>query len=434
MMARFLPIRKSITYLAVSCCLVIVLGLVGFYLSKSPPPGPQGGNASPGVLAPKTSVCSQPVLNSPYHYDGNTGPSVTAFTSGEHGLPTYGSAGTDYPHVTAGYIVSAGNNSGVSAATLNADDVLIYFQPGDHTHLTFIEPGNYSVFVGGYSPRTGEAEIDNGGNPGNTIGSYSSHVTIEYLTIANFDGNAAHDSFGGAIVDEYGGYDWTVDHDTVGPNGDTLGKPYTGYGIGVGSGSRYEYDCVTKNGEGGFNNGTDTAKLKDPAPWGGPADYTIEHNEISGDAIATCSPALGCRSGVWGDPGGVAAGLKVFWSLNGTIDYNYVHDNYGVGLWPDTNNTGLDISYNYISYNLSSAIAYEASFNANITHNVILTMAGIRKGSLSGQAGLMASRARTAAVRVTSTEPSTSIILAAPRTCRAGHLATLGNSTSSVTT
>ncbi len=326
-------------------------------------------------------MCGQPVLNSPYRYDGNRGSSVATFASGEYDLPTYGSAGTDYPHITAGYIVSAGNNNSVSAATLNADGVLIYFEPGDHTNLTGIEPGNYSVFIGGYSPRTGEAEIDNGGNPGNTLTSYSSHVTIKYLTIANFDGTAKADSFGGAIVDEYGGYDWTVDHDTVGPNGDLLGQPYTGYGIGVGSASTYEYDCITKNGEGGFNDGTDTAKIKDPAPWGGPADYTIEHNEISSNAIATCSPALGCHAGVWGDASGVAAGLKVFWSLNGTIDYNYVHDNYGVGLWPDTNNSGLDISYNYISDNFDSAIAYEASFNVNITHNVIIDNGWNPKGT-----------------------------------------------------
>ena len=134
---------------------------------------------------------------------------------------------------------------------------------------------------------------------------------------------------------------------------------------------QYEYDCVIKNGEGGFNNGTTTANQKDPAPWGGPANYKIEHNEISGNAIATCQAAWGCAPGVWGDPDGVAAALKVFGSLNGTIDYNYVHDNYGNGLWPDTNNSGIDISYNYISNNISSAIFYEASFNANITHNTI---------------------------------------------------------------
>ena len=62
-------------------------------------------------------------------------------------------------------------------------------------------------------------------------------VTIKYLTIENFDGTGRIDTWGGAIVDQYGGYHWTVDYDTIGPNGDKLGNPFTGYGIGVGSGS-----------------------------------------------------------------------------------------------------------------------------------------------------------------------------------------------------
>ena len=211
--------------------------------------------------------------------------------------------------------------------------------------------------------------IDNGGNPGSTFISTASDVTIEYLTIKNFDSTENIDTWGGSIVDQYGGYHWTVDYNTVGPNGYMLGNPHTGYGIGVGSDSEYEYDCVIKNGEGGFNNGTAVAIHS--APWGGPANYKIEHDEISDNAIATCQPSWGCARGVWDDPDGVAAGVKVFGSLNGTIDYNYVHDNYGNGLWPDTNNSGIDISYNYISNNFASAIQYEASFNANITHNTI---------------------------------------------------------------
>ena len=315
-------------------------------------------------------VCGQSILNSPYKYDGYRGSSTT-FGSGANGLPSYGSPGSDYPSLRAGYIVPPGNNSSLPVATLNQARVLVYFEPGDHLALDQITPGNGSVFVGGYSPKSGEAAIDNSGQPGNTFISDASDVTIKYLTIKNFNGSSNADSFGGAIVDEYGGNAWTVDYDTVGPNGYALDHPNTGYGIGVGSDSEYEYDCVINNGEGGFNNGTATATLKDPAPWGGPANYRIEHDEVSANAIATCQPAWGCARGVWGDPDGVAGGIKVFWSLNGTIDYNYIHDNYGAGVWPDTNNSGIDISYNYISDNLDSAIFYEASFNANISHNTI---------------------------------------------------------------
>ena len=332
-----------------------------------------GGAVSNPPVGPvsKAQICGQPVLNSPYEYDGYRGSSLVGFASGENRLPTYGSAGADYPHVTAAYIVPPGDNGDIPEATLNGAHLLIYFEPGEHLNVPGISPGSYSVYLGGYSSRSGEATIDNGHKPGSTFLSSASHVTIEHLTIKNFDGTNDIDTWGGSIVDQYGGYDWTVDYNTVGPNGNSLGQPFTGYGIGVGSDSEYKYNCVIKNGEGGFNNGTATPTLKDPAPWGRPANFTIEHNEIAANAIATCQPSWGCQPGVWGDVDGVAAGLKVFGSLNGTIDYNYIHDNYGSGVWPDTNNSGIDISYNYFSNNFDSAIDYEASFNANITHNTI---------------------------------------------------------------
>ena len=110
---------------------------------------------------------------------------------------------------------AAGRNGGISANTLNDDHVLVYFEPGQHLNVPGLAPGNDSAYIGGYSPRSGEATIDNGGQPGTTFESNASHVTIEYLTIKNFNGNGERDSFGGSIVDEYGGYDWTVDYDTV---------------------------------------------------------------------------------------------------------------------------------------------------------------------------------------------------------------------------
>jgi Right handed beta helix region len=351
---------------------VAALVLIGAYLLLPRGDGYVSGNG-PAVSggAAATPICGRPVLHSRYSYTIKAGSPATPFTSREHGLPSFGSPGTDFPHVTAGYIIPPGNDSRMSPQILDKANVIVYFAPGNHTQVPQIQPGDNEVFLGGYAPGPGEAKIDNGGKPGNTLASNASNVTIEYLTIANFDGTASADSFGGSIVDEYGGYHWTVDHDTVGPNGDFLGKPYTGYGIGVGSGSTYQYNCVIGNGEGGFNNGTNVASLHGSAPWGGPAYYKVEQNEITDNAIATCQVSWGCTPGAWGDPDGVAAGIKVFWSLNGTINHNYIHDNYGVGVWPDTNNSGLDISYNHISDNLSSAISYEASVNANITNNII---------------------------------------------------------------
>ena len=366
-----------VKYLAAGSCVAATLAVMGCE-GEGQGPGQNGSEAGISASqaisqgpAPQTRVCGQAVLHSPYKYSGYHGSSITTFGSGQFGLPTFGSAGSDYPNVTKGYIVPPGDQSGLSTAPLNDDRILVYFEPGRHVSLDEIDPGDDSVYLGGYSPAAGEATLDHNHRPGTTFMSYASNVTIKYLTIKNYDGNGDADSFGGSIVDMYGGYHWTVDYNTVGPNGSKLGDPNTGYGIGVGSDSEYKYNCVIQNGEGGFNNGTATDSLKNPAPWGGPANYTIDHNEIAGNAIATCQPEWGCKEGVWDDPNGVAGGIKLFWSLNGTVNYNYVHDNYGVGIWPDTNNSGMDISYNYISNNFDGAIFYEASFNANITHNTV---------------------------------------------------------------
>jgi Right handed beta helix region len=389
--------RTALVICVATVVLAVSVAAVVTYRASSAPAGPHsadvagggygqsgaGSSGPPTTLvgvapaAPTARICQSGLLESPYGYSGK----ANTFTSGRYGLPTFGSPGTDFPGSTRGLIVHPGNNTGISESKLEAGHVVVYFEPGVHANLPSILPRIDSAYIGGYSKGSGEAEIDGGGEPGHTFAGTGPNVTIEYLTIANFDGTSSASSFGGSIVDEDGGFNWRVDHDTVGPNGDTVGQDYTGYGIGVGSHSTYEYDCVTGNGEGGFNNGGSTSILRGSAPWGGPANFSIEHDEISHNAIGAgyVPTASDCLNGtnldqsgtVWCDPDGVAAGLKVFWSDNGTIDYNYVHDNYGEGLWPDTDNTGLDISYNYISDNMDAAIDYEASFNANITANTI---------------------------------------------------------------
>ena len=163
MVGEFFPMRRLkhgghlVRYLAAGC-LAVVLATAGCDAHNSPAAGPGGGSAIGAAPATKTQICGQPILNSPYKYDGYRGSSLTAFASGEQGLPTYGSAGSDYPQATAGYTVPPGDNSKISADKLNTAHVLIYFEPGDHLNLNNIEPGNDSVFIGGYAPRSGEAD------------------------------------------------------------------------------------------------------------------------------------------------------------------------------------------------------------------------------------------------------------------------------------
>ncbi len=48
---------------------------------------------------------------------------------------------------------------------------------------------------------------------------------------------------------------------------------------------------------------------------------------------------------------------------------NWVHDNGFVGIWADTDNSGFNISGNYIANNWAEGIIYEVSYNASITDN-----------------------------------------------------------------
>lgn len=64
---------------------------------------------------------------------------------------------------------------------------------------------------------------------------------------------------------------------------------------------------------------------------------------------------------------------REIWETDGaTVEYNYIHDNLEVGLWVDSDNTGFDISNNYIANNQSEGIVYEISYNALISDNTLI--------------------------------------------------------------
>jgi parallel beta-helix repeat protein len=54
-----------------------------------------------------------------------------------------------------------------------------------------------------------------------------------------------------------------------------------------------------------------------------------------------------------------------------TIRNNDVHDNRGAGLWLDTDNIHVDITWNRIVDNTDNGIEYEASYDGTIAHNTI---------------------------------------------------------------
>ena len=102
-------------------------------------------------------MCGTSILNSPYSYNGG----ATTFTSGQFGLPTFGTAGTDFPNATNGVIIPAGNNTTAAGnGTYQADHTVFYWEPGEHIQEGIMYVGINSAFVGGYTAGLGEATID----------------------------------------------------------------------------------------------------------------------------------------------------------------------------------------------------------------------------------------------------------------------------------
>lgn len=328
------------------------------------------GASGVAPTSPPAKICGQPVLNSPWSYNGTAGTYTTSGTPA--GLPTFGSAGTDFPSATEVIVVAAGDNTtqGHSGAW-NVANAIIYFEPGLHTFTQGDYTGHQSAYVGGYTAGTGGAILDGGNTapgPGfsSTTGTGSTVAdTWEYLTIRNFQSshnNSVMGNINGGKFDDGDVYKY----DTIGPNEasfdtssvSTLLSPGQGggYAIGFGNYTTIEYDCLTQNAQGGFN--------------GSGIGITISNNEISQNGLGSYPDTSGAGSSPYSC--GCSGGGKLFWTVNADVTGNWVHDNYNTGIWFDFDSTGADISHNYVSYNWGEGIAYEADYNAVISDNTLI--------------------------------------------------------------
>ena len=346
---------------------------------KQATPGTTARPAKGAAPSSGTRICDQPILQSPWDYDGAPGTFTAA--SEPRGLPTFGSPGTDFPSATRILVVPAGDNTGpADSGSYVLNNAVVYFEPGDHRVENGMNVGHNSAYVGGYSKTAGKAVIDgvDGATNGTGVGgsqaalstpSSGSNVydTYEYLTIKNFtssNNSSVLGNINGGSVDVGD----TYKYNTIGPNeygyADDHTAPATGesngggYAIDAGSYTTIEDNCLTHNAQGGFNVMN-------------AVNLNIRHNEISWNG-------LGVYPDDSGSPGGspfscgCSGGGKVFYSLNASVVGNYVHDNYNDGIWFDFDNAGALISDNYIASNWSSGIAYEASYNARITDNTLV--------------------------------------------------------------
>jgi hypothetical protein len=263
--------------------------------------------------------------------------------------------------------VPAGNDSSVVGSL--ATNATYWFAPGTHTLGTGqydqIDPSQGDTFIGAPG-----AVLSGQWDNNSAFGGTAPDVTIEYLTIQNFDPPGAE-----GAVNHDSGEGWTIEHDTLQDNS-------PGAALMVGTNNVVTSNCLTDNGEYGFNaySANDVSSLT-----GGPSNVTVTNNEISynntcnwEDESPSPVPAADVPSNCTGtsagqfDGCGCSGGGK-FWEVDGaSVTNNYVHNNYDVGLWADTDNAGFDVSGNTFASNWSVGYQEEISYNFSITDNAFI--------------------------------------------------------------
>src|SRR5215469_1624206 len=330
--------------------------------------------AASAPRGPASAVCGEPILHSPYDYAGQAG----QYRSGTPGLPTYGAPGTAFPRDTSGVVIAAGARDYRSYEL--RPDTVYYLLPG--THVGSLQAKAYDSFVGGYladgtvttlSGDYSDSEsqaIDSNYSDGDQPG-----VTIEYLTIEKF--TPAPNS---AAVNLNANTSWTIANSTI-----TLNVP--GAGVLAGTGTTLRDNCLTRNGQYGFQSSA-VASWGIDSLTGGPYDIRVDGNEISYNDTCDYEGLLSNSAIGWVKhnpvpdraqnahcgtvvPDGDEGGFKL-WRTDGvTITANYVHDNWGPGAWVDTDNANTTIHGNTFTSNEGAAIIEEISYNFAITDNYI---------------------------------------------------------------
>jgi hypothetical protein len=334
-----------------------------------------GTTTSSSTTSSSTTTTTTPGGNAP-----TAGTAVCA-TSGLHG-PTSAPGGFT--------TIAAGDNSSVTLAPSTS----YWLAPGNHTFST--NSTGFTVFTGdvleggynsGDSPPEATLEGTSTANGYAIDGSTSATgVTVEYLTVTGWaTGN------NNALINSNDTPDWTVAHNTIGPNYGTSsyqGDEAYGYGVNLGTGDVLTGNCITENNQGGYNVSCtgDGTHCPDPNSAGGADDITIQSNEITQNGI-----------GYYPDNadggGGNSGGGKLLWATNVTFGApgtcatgsgpdgsdtvsqcqalgNWVDVNYYVGTWFDFNNAGLDVNYNVIQGNFGYGLDFEASANVQVLNNL----------------------------------------------------------------
>ncbi len=266
-------------------------------------------------------------------------PAAPPVTWCETGLPA-----SPYTSAPKGAVrVRAGDNSGIFQYALPRNKTY-WFAPGKHTGAS-VQASNGDTFIGAPG-----AILDGGNNIQYAFtGKYNytgdQHVTVKYLTIQNFKPNQ-----GGGAVNGNGNNGWTEAWDLM-----QLNSP--GAAMMLGGDNTVTDNCLTRNGEYGFNGYSYVDQTYEHTFTGGATNIVFTNNDVSLNNTQKTST-------------GVEGGGKFWQDGNVTVANNYFHANIdSPGVWMDTDNAGFLVENNYFSNNGTQGLMYEISYNADIIGN-----------------------------------------------------------------
>lgn len=358
--------------------LVLLLGVVAVVVSagaiglelRAPSHAPASAVAgSAAARAAGHAVCGQATLRSPYNYTGPAG----AFSSGRPGLPTFGAPGTAFPAATAGQVL-APETADYQNWQLRPKTVY-YLAPG--LHIGSFSANTGDVFVGGFAKGVGSVLDGQYSRPtaidSNITVGEQTDVTIRYLTVQRFAPPVDQ-----TAINQTGAGGWKLLDSTV-----TLNVP--GGGVFAATDSVLKGNCLTRNGQYGFQS---AQTVRGDSLTGGPYNVLVEGNEISYNDTCDLSGLIQSSPLGWHDYNPVPAeyrnsscgavkgsgnqgGFKL-WATNGVmIKRNWIHHNWGVGGWADTNNANTTWTGNTVTDNENGGIWEETSYNFSIIDNYL---------------------------------------------------------------
>ena len=241
-------------------------------------------------------------------------------------------------------VVPTGVDSTLAENWTITPNTTYYFTAGMHTlgsgKYTQIQPADGDTFIGAPG-----AILDGGRNNLYAFTGQATNVTIEYLTIQNFGPPGSNQ--GAGVVNHDSGSNWTIQYNTI--------TNSAGAGLFLGSNNVARYNCLSDNGEYGFQvYGNATGAF-------GVSNVVMNHNEITGNNTWNWEAK---------DPGCGCSGGGKFWNATGvTVTNNWSHANHGPGFWADTDDNDFEFENNLIEKNDDEGIMYEISYNATIENN-----------------------------------------------------------------